>query len=258
MADAVITLWTRNSVRSKWVYFETLMAHEMEKSVPLQFDDCEIPMGLHRSNKYRYDPGWPRDSEQWQSIRLTIEEAIRRGKENDKAVASLDALIWNRIKVSQDIQDIEDFLDRYAASAHADEARMTLDELRKEAFARRAAWWSFSSIFYLMLVVPFVTLQFDYEQRDAWYFTSLYFPFFGFFATFGVMMVPIYSFTLAKALRYAFTEGFVFPSRPLLSRITTISVLIVAPIITCATITVLEVRDGYAPWQFTSEVLSTP
>lgn len=257
-SDAIVTIWTKNSVQSKWVFFESMMACEMEKSVPLQFENCEIPYGLHRNNKYRYNPDWPRSNDSWQFILRQIEVAIERGKRSGKAVASLDEVIWDRIKDSRELRDMEDFLERYESSEHAGEARSALALLKRKTWKVRAAWWAFGLLFFAALAAPFVSLHLVYDQQDAWFYASLYFPFFAFFATFGLMMVPIYCFTLAKALRYGLSEGIGFRPRSLASRAAALALLVVAPIVTCLTIASLEIRDGYAPWQFAPEVLAAP
>lgn len=257
-ASAIITLWTERSVRSKWVYFETLMATEMGKSVALQFGKCEIPYGLHYFQKLSYDPSWSADSTEWRGILDKIDGAIERGRESTSSGRSLDTIVWDKIKSTHDAQDLKDFIDRYPSSEHVSDAQACLAERERKDSVRRSLWWSFGLFFYLMLALPFITLMVDYDAATAEFFASLYFPFFGVFLIFGPMMIPIYLFTLDRALRFGMNEGFAFAPRSLRSRAATLIVLVIGPIITCATVATLEVRDGYAPWQFTSEILDAP
>lgn len=256
-AAAIVTLWTRRSVQSKWVYFETLMASEMEKSVPLKLDDCELPEGLRTLQTYPYDPAWSRDSFEWKAILRRIDEAIEGGRASTQHVAPLDTVTWGQIRDSKDAEDFEDFLERYPDSPHIEAARSALAARRRKTRVRSLIWWSLGLLTYAALIAPMAALLLEYPSDKAWFLASLYFNFFMFFPIFGTMMVPIYFFTLAKALRFGLSrrQG---RSGALRSRVIAILALVVAPIVSCALIAHLEVGDGYAPWQFTDTVLDTP
>ncbi len=255
-AEAVITLWTKRSVRSKWVYFETELAYRMAKLVPVRLERCELPSGLDGVQTYDFDAKAASPAA-WDTLLGYIRTAVDNGRENQDSVDSLDELVWRKTVTSRDPKDFSDFLVRYEKSPHADEARALLKKTSRNDGIRRTLWFVIGVIIYVALLTPLFSLVHDFGSAGAWFWITLYFHYFAFFATFGAMMVPIYCFTLAKALDYGFHRAFFRPGTGL-AKAATLTVMCIAPAMACAVVTSMETSDGYAPWQFTEKVLSAP
>ena len=255
-ADAAIVLWTRNSVRSKWVYFETEQAFLMGKLVPLKIGRCEVPIGLDRLQTYVYDPD-DTSAEPWQSLLRRIEDAIQRDKAVHSSLPTLDELTWLKTQKSRAPKDYRDFIERYPDSPHTPQARLDLAKYSRQDNIRRGALMVGGAIVYGLLCWPVITAFEDFGAAGAALWLTLYFHYFVFFALFGTMMVPIYCLTLEKALGFGLSSFFM-RKQPILGNICAIAVLIVIPLCMCSAVTYIETTDGYAPWQFNARVQHMP
>jgi hypothetical protein len=253
-AAAVIVLWTKNSVRSKWVYFETELAHRMGKLVPLKLDKCELPVGLDKLQTYDYLPAQRNLDKAWEAIVRRIREAIESGQRHapQGAVATLEDLTWAKLSGSRDTKDFKDYLRRYPNSAHEEDAAELLRSFGRKTAARQTLWWIFGLIMYAALWAPTLSMIKDYGFATALFWATLYFHYFAFFIIFGTMMVPIYCFSLAKALSYGFR------SNSFLAKAACVLTLCVAPVVFCGAVTVIETGSGYAPWQFIDKIQMAP
>ena len=255
-ADAVIVLWSRNSVQSKWVYFEAEQASLMNKLVPLKIGRCEVPIGLHLLQTYPYNPADPTQSV-WQTLLKRVEDAIRQGKAESVTVPALDQLTWLKTSKSRDPRDYRDFIDRYPDSPLIPQAKADFAKFSREDGTRRALWWGGGIVVYAALWWPVITTVQDFGAENASLWLSLYFHYFIFFIVFGAMMVPIYCTTLAKALGFGFSNAFL-KKQPVLGKLFSMATLILIPVCMCSAVTYIETNDGYAPWQFNSAVQHMP
>jgi len=257
-ADAVITLWTKHSVRSKWVYFETDLAARMSKLVPLKLEACEIPVGLNRLQTYLYRKRDRASDSTWAHILSMIREAASYGQQRKGPVPTLDEITWSKISTSSDPKDYEDYLSASTQGRFADEALASLQKFRKRNMAFLSAWIVFGLIIYIAILTPGFTLVRDFGPADALFWATLYFDYFLFFPIFGTMIVPIYFFTLAKGLSYGFRKNGGQSENGLASKLICVLVLVLLPLFACAGVTLIETGSGYAPWQFSAEVLDAP
>ncbi len=255
-ADAAIVLWTRNSVRSKWVYFETEQVSLMGKLVPLKIGRCEVPIGLDRLQTYVYAPD-DASAAPWQTLLRRIEDAIQQGKTAHSSVPTLDELTWLKMQKSRDPKDYSDFIERYPDSPRTPQVRLDLVKYRRQDQIRRWLWLVGGAIVYAFLWWPVITTFEDFGAAGAALWLTLYFHYFVFFVLFGAMMVPIYCLTLGKALGFGLSPFFM-RKQPILGNICAIAVLIAIPLCMCSAVTYIETNDGYAPWQFNARIQHMP
>ncbi|MEM8815475.1 MAG: SUMF1/EgtB/PvdO family nonheme iron enzyme [Pseudomonadota bacterium] len=88
-AKAVVVIWTEASVASKWVRTEAHFANEQGKLVPVQLDQCRLPISF-MLNQTADISSWngDRDHSQWRKLLAWIEELSRAVPKLDQSSES--------------------------------------------------------------------------------------------------------------------------------------------------------------------------
>ena len=121
-AGAVVVLWSKRSVNSKWVRAEATVGERSSSLVPVLIEECERPIRfeLVQTADLRHWRG-DRHDPHWRAFMQDVSIAIsRRGDKSAAAApasvgveASMETTFWNSIKDGTDRSDFEAYLKRY-------------------------------------------------------------------------------------------------------------------------------------------------
>lgn len=164
-AKAVIVLWSRESVKSKWVRAEATLGQRSSALIPVMIEDAERPI-LFELVQTADLIGWDGDAAdpRWRmfidDLRLALGAPEQTMAEQAAAVAeaasatgqptpasmddgTIETTFWTSIKDGADPADFQAYLDRYPDGHYAPLARNRLNALsglaQREASERQAA-----------------------------------------------------------------------------------------------------------------------
>ncbi|MCB2113681.1 MAG: SUMF1/EgtB/PvdO family nonheme iron enzyme [Parvularculaceae bacterium] len=146
-AGAVVVLWSKRSVNSKWVRAEATVGERSSSLVPVLIEECERPIrfelvqtaDLQHWRGDRSDPHWRAFM---QDVAIAISRRGGKGAQTRPASAGVDASMettfWNSIKDGGDRSDFDAYLKRYPDGHFAALARNRIAALSRTAPAAQA------------------------------------------------------------------------------------------------------------------------
>lgn len=154
-AAAVVVLWSKRSVGSKWVRAEATVGERSSVLVPALIEDCDRPVRfelVQTADLTRWTGD--RNDSNWRAFVLDVREAVGRRSEavapaasptaaprpqdntqrsqagaTSDASATIETAFWNSIKDGSERADFEAYLSRYPRGHFADLARNRLAAL---------------------------------------------------------------------------------------------------------------------------------
>lgn len=142
-AGAVVVLWSKQSVNSKWVRAEATVGERFSKLVPAMIEDCERPLrfelvqtaDLTRWHGDRGDPNWRNFVQAVKSAvgHQHVEAAPPSNTQAPAGDVTIENTFWTSIKDGKERSDFEAYLKRYPAGHFADLARNRLAALDRAA-----------------------------------------------------------------------------------------------------------------------------
>jgi len=146
-AGAVVVLWSKRSVNSKWVRAEATVGERSSSLVPVLIEECERPIRfeLVQTADLQHWRG-DRNDPHWRAFMQDVGIAIsRRGGKSAPSrpasagvEASMETTFWNSIKDGTDRSDFEAYLKRYPDGHFASLARNRLAALSRGAAPAQA------------------------------------------------------------------------------------------------------------------------
>lgn len=143
-AAAVVVLWSKRSVNSKWVRAEATVGERSSTLVPALLEECDRPVRFELVqtadlSRWRGDRGDP----QWRGFVADIRTAVARRHTVAPAVsatgatqsAAIETAFWNSIKDSRDLSDFEAYLARYPNGHFAALAQNRVNSAARPAVA---------------------------------------------------------------------------------------------------------------------------
>ena len=162
-AGAVVVLWSKRSVNSKWVRAEATIGERCSTLVPAMIDECDRPLRFELVQtadliNWRGD----RNDANWRAFVHDIQAAIghhgsaapqQSATGSPAADVTIENTFWTSIKDGGDAHDFEAYLKRYPNGHFADLAKNRLVALARAAapappprprqgLPRRQAWTS--------------------------------------------------------------------------------------------------------------------
>ncbi|MGD9800887.1 MAG: SUMF1/EgtB/PvdO family nonheme iron enzyme [Parvularculaceae bacterium] len=148
-AGAVVVLWSKRSVNSKWVRAEATVGERSSTLVPVLIEECERPIrfelvqtaDLRHWRGDRNDPHWRAFM---QDVRMAISKrggrtAAAAPQSNAGLEASMETTFWNSIKDGSQRSDFEAYLKRYPNGHFASLAQNRLAALARAPSGQQAA-----------------------------------------------------------------------------------------------------------------------
>ena len=85
-AAAVIVMWSKNSVKSRWVQGEASLADELQKLVTIKVDDCDLPINFRNL----HTPEIFKSKEEFEKLLDLLQNKINRGSDQNDKLKSID------------------------------------------------------------------------------------------------------------------------------------------------------------------------
>lgn len=141
-AGAVVVLWSKRSVNSKWVRAEATAGERNATLVPALIEECEKPLRfeLVQTADLIHWAG-DREDPNWRLLMLDIKAALTK-KSAPRAAAAppapaaspeIETTFWTSVKDSDDPSDFRSYLSRYPKGHFADLARNRIAALERAA-----------------------------------------------------------------------------------------------------------------------------
>lgn len=152
-AGAVVVLWSKKSVNSKWVRAEATVGERFSKLVPAMIEPCERPLRFELVQTADL-VNWQgdRSDPNWRLFIQGVKNAVGHHEEAPPAPAAapggsadssnditIENTFWTSIKDGSETADFEAYLKRYPQGHFADLARNRLASLQRKAEAKRHA-----------------------------------------------------------------------------------------------------------------------
>ncbi|OYW87068.1 MAG: hypothetical protein B7Z22_05305 [Hyphomonas sp. 32-62-5] len=151
-AKAVVVLWSKKSVASRWVRAEATLADRNKTLVPCMIEPCERPIMFELTQSADLI-GWEGDRSdvRWQEFVADIRRAAEQAAESEAKAAlpsppapgqaadmTMELTFWTSVKDSDDQADFQAYLKRYPEGHYSDLARNRIAAIER-AEARAAA-----------------------------------------------------------------------------------------------------------------------